>query len=534
MQTFNFSITTKKPVTLRNSFETIENMKMKFQLALLTFFSLFHLTAFSQETITLEVSKNRIIRDVYTLASDSLEGRRFTQEGHAKAVEYIETEFSKAGLMKVSNEFGYIQQVPVTQAITGTTTLTLGDKKLYNKSNLSFASQLPVNKEMNLPVKFLGWEKSYTKNSGADTALHIFAKTVQDAVSTMSTLNATSGVEFFILTLGTRNVKNTNLFYKESLVAKPSYPNGVFNMGTSNQKWLLNYLPIENKTLKVLVSQQPDLKLIYGNELGLALERMAKSGKTTLKFKKQPTTTIDLNISYPAKDTSFYDKNIIGYIEGTDLKDEFIVLGAHYDHLGSQGSDIFYGADDNASGTATIMELARVLAEAKRKGVEFRRSIVFIAFCAEESGLNGSIYYANNPIFPIEKTVLMVNFDMVGRPDAKPELGERVFALTYNMRKMATMKNLSKIDKQMDDFGFSTSLSTKDKILYRFGSDHNPFVKKNVPSLVFTTSTHGDYHKVTDTPDKINYNNMTNLVKATAALIIEAANEPKDFPNKKK
>lgn len=507
---------------------------MKFTLNLLVLFALLPLTAFSQETVTLEVSTSRIIRDVYTLASDSLEGRKFTQEGHIKAVKYIENEFRKAELKEASAEFGFIQQVPVTQAITGTTILTLGDKKLYNKSNISFASQLPVNKEMNLPVKFIGWEKDYTNNSGADTALHIFAKTVQDAASKINTLNATTGAEFFVLTLGARNVKNTNLFYKESLAAKPNYPNGVFSMGTSNEKWLLNYLPIENTSLKVLVSQQPDLKLIYGNELGRALERMAKSGKTTLKFKKHPTTTIDLNISYPAKDTSFYDKNIIGYIEGTDLKDEYIVLGAHYDHLGSKGSDVFYGADDNASGTATIMELARVLSMAKQQGVEFRRSIVFIAFCAEETGLNGSIYYANNPIFPIEKTVLMINFDMVGRPDAKPELGTRVFALTYNMRRMATMKNLSKIDKQMANFGFSTALSTKDKILYRFGSDHNPFVKKHVPSLVFTTSTHSDYHKVTDTPEKINYSNMANLVKATAVLLIEAANEPKGFPNKKK
>ena len=506
-------------------------MKNLLPLSLLTLIST---AVFPQENITLEVSKNRIVRDVYTLASDSLEGRKFTQEGHVKTVKYIENEFRKAGLKEASAEFGYIQQVPVTHAITGTTILTLGDKKLYNKSNISFASQLPVNEEMNLPVKFIGWEKDYTKNSGADTALHIFAKTVQDAVSKMSTLNATTGAEFFVLTLGARNVKNTNLIYKESLAAKPNYPNGVFNMGTSNQKWLLNYLSVDNTSLKVLVSQQPDLKFIYGNELGLALERMVKSGKTTLEFKKHPTSIIDLNIAYPAKDTSFYDKNIIGYIEGTDLKDEYIVLGAHYDHLGSKGSDIFYGADDNASGTATILEIARTLAEAQRQGVEFRRSIVFIAFCAEETGLNGSIYYANNPVFPIEKTVLMINFDMVGRPDAKSELGARVFALTYNMRRMATMKNLSKIDKQMDNFGFSTSMSTKDRILYRFGSDHNPFVKKKVPSLVFTTGTHNDYHKITDTPEKINYSNMANLVKATAVFIIEAANEPKGFPNKKK
>lgn len=514
--------------------KTFEQIELTMKIPFTIFISLLPIFVFSQENFILEVSKSRIINDVYTLASDSLEGRKFTQEGHVKAVKYIETEFRKAGLKEASAEFGFIQQVPVSQTITGTTILTLGDKMLYNKTNISFASQVPVNKKTNLPVKFIGWEQEYTNSSGADTALHIFAKTVQDAASKMSILNAATGAEFFVLTLGTRNVKNTNLFHKESLAAKPSYPNGVFNMGTSNQKWLLNYLPIESTSLKVLVSQQPDLKHIYGNELGRALEQMAKSGKTTLKFKKWPTTTIDLNISYPAKDTLLYDKNIIGYIEGTDLKDEYIVLGAHYDHLGSRGNDIFYGADDNASGTATIMELARVLSMAKQQGVEFRRSVVFIAFCAEESGLNGSIYYANNPVFPIEKTVLMINFDMVGRPDAKPNMAQRVFAIPYKMRRMATKKNLSKIDKQMDNFGFSASMSTKDKILYRFGSDHNPFVKKKVPSLVFTTGTHRDYHKIADTPEKLNYSNMTNLVKATAALIIEAANEPKGFPNKKK
>ena len=133
-----------------------------------------------------------------------------------------------------------------------------------------------------------------------------------------------------------------------------------------------------------------------------------------------PTAYLTYKTNFYVKTDTLYDKNVIGYIEGTDLKDEVLIVGGHFDHVGRTPDGVCLGADDNASGTAGVMELARMCAQSNSNGFEFRRSVMFVAFAAEESGLNGSMYYVNNPIFPLEKTVMIINMDMIGRSDNKP------------------------------------------------------------------------------------------------------------------
>src|SRR5690606_19119315 len=114
------------------------------------------------------------------------------------------------------------------------------------------------------------------------------------------------------------------------------------------------------------------------------------------------------------------DPNVLGYLEGTDKKDELLVIGGHYDHDGKDSKgNIFFGADDNASGTTAVLELARTFASAKAAGKGPRRSILFITYAAEEKGLLGSKFYTENPIFPLSSTVACINIDMIGRVDDK-------------------------------------------------------------------------------------------------------------------
>jgi hypothetical protein len=505
-------------------------MKKKFS-QLLLFYILLPLAVFSQENITLEVSKQRIIRDVYTLASDSLEGRKFNQIGHSKAVNYIVSEFQKAGL-KGAN--GYIQEIPVSKTLTGATVIEVNSRKLYNKVNFSFASSVPVQAQVNFPLKFMGWEKQIPRTPQGDTALHIFSSSVKDGMKRVAEVASATGSTYFFLTLGKNEAKNTRLISAEANAENMYYPQGVFSMGSKKHKWLKDFIPEENSSVKVFLTKQQELKSIYGAELGGVLKEIAENGENNVIFTKTPMVNLSANISFPNRDSVLFDRNILGYIEGTDLKDEYIILCAHYDHLGSKGSKIYYGADDNASGTAAIMELARVLSEARDNGAEFRRSIVFIAFGAEETGLNGSHYYVSNPTFPIEKTVMVMNFDMVGRPEKVAGNSNHIFSITYNMGSLNALRTLREVSSQLNGFKVLTSMTLKDKILYKMGSDHYPFTKKGVPALVFTTSTHNDYHKVTDTPDKINFNNMLSVVKTAAVFVVEVANNPKDFPNKRK
>jgi len=489
---------------------------------------------FGQEAAVVKISKSRIARDVFVLASDSLEGRKFGQSGHQKAINYISKEFQHAGLKSLNDADGFVQQIPVKSVVTGTTILSAQNSKYLNKESISFASIQSVSDSLSLPIKFIGWRESFPQRVGKDTALHIFARSAQDGARRIENLSKATGGQFYVLTLGKRERLNREMVMLEAKAANENYPSGVFNMGTANKKWLRDCLPQSNPSLKVLLIMQSQLRSIYGNDLGEYLEEVVQSGKMDKEFTFTPMVKVDLNISYRGFDSISFDKNVYAYLEGTDLKDEYILLCAHFDHLGKNEESIYYGADDNASGVAVILELARSLAEAKQNGLELRRSVVFLAFGAEETGLNGSHYYVNNPLFPLQKTVMLLNFDMVGRPNWSLIPNNHVYVLPFKKRGLPFKRDLNEIGNQMQGFEFRWDADFKDRIMYRFGSDHHPFVKKGIPSVAFTTRSHADYHKTTDTPDKIDYNNIEKLVKAMVVFVIDAANNPKSYPLKKR
>lgn len=224
--------------------------------------------------------------------------------------------------------------------------------------------------------------------------------------------------------------------------------------------------------------------------------------------------------------------NAIGILEGNDpvLKNEAIVIGAHYDHLGKGGmgslaansTEIHHGADDNASGTSALIELARQFSQAKNN----KRTIIFIAFGGEEEGLLGSKYYVNNPVFPIEKTVAMINMDMVGRlKDDKLTIGGIGTATEWkglveskNFQLNTTTTNLS--DKVAQAAVTLTSPFQLQLNEDGFGpSDHASFYGKQIPVLFFFTGTHLDYHKPSDTAEKINYVGLTAITNYVAEIV---------------
>ncbi|MFN2498168.1 MAG: M20/M25/M40 family metallo-hydrolase [Pyrinomonadaceae bacterium] len=230
--------------------------------------------------------------------------------------------------------------------------------------------------------------------------------------------------------------------------------------------------------------------------------------------------------------------NVIGIVNGSDpvLKKETIVIGAHYDHLGRGGEgslapragDIHHGADDNASGTAGLLELARIFASAE--GPRPRRTIVFIAFSGEEEGLLGSNYYVNHPLKPLENTVAMINMDMIGRmknnklvvggvgtAEGLKDLVNRsntddVFTPTSASNPVQAItrgSNETPVFATNDELvGSLKSHQAFDLTLSEDGfgpSDHSSFYAKKIPVLFLWTGTHEDYHKPSDTADKINY-----------------------------
>ena len=257
---------------------------------------------------------------------------------------------------------------------------------------------------------------------------------------------------------------------------------------------------------------------------------MRKDGGVSTKFPSRDARPIvSFSVNLIKKSVEAY--NVVGILDGTDkaLKNEAVVIGAHYDHLGhgGQGSlaanstEVHHGADDNASGTAAIIELARQFAAARKN----KRTIIFIAFSGEEEGLFGSSFYVQNPVFPLDKTVAMINLDMVGRlKDNKLDVGGIGTATEFkglvegnNPRDIATPPVALASSMQFNPTQpgkFALALSEDG-----FGpSDHSSFYGKKVPVLFFFTGTHNDYHKPSDTADKINYPGEVAIINYVAAI----------------
>jgi len=217
---------------------------------------------------------------------------------------------------------------------------------------------------------------------------------------------------------------------------------------------------------------------------------------------------IDLAVGITREEVPAY--NVVGVLEGSDpiLKHENIIIGAHYDHLGRGGEgslaprsgEIHHGADDNASGTAGVIELARLFS-AQRPGL--KRTLVFIAFSGEEEGLLGSNYYVNHPLVPLAKTVAMINMDMIGRmKDHKLVIGGVGTAKEW--RDILAKDKAFELILNEDGYG---------------PSDHSSFYGKQVPVLFFWTGTHSDYHKPSDTSDKINYTDEARILGMVARVV---------------
>ena len=195
--------------------------------------------------------------------------------------------------------------------------------------------------------------------------------------------------------------------------------------------------------------------------------------------------------------------NVIGVLKGTS--DKHVVIGAHMDHLGVDGDgDAYNGADDNASGTTAILELAEAFGKSDARPKD---TIVFIAFNAEELGLLGSKHYVSDPLLPLDDCKLMINLDMVGRLR-----GTTVTAQGGNLSRSVTQL----VHKLDDNYPFDVNITAAGN-----RSDHAPFNWSGVPVLFFHTGTHPQYHRITDDPDLINYEGLVNIAKFVKDLTVE-------------
>ena len=231
---------------------------------------------------------------------------------------------------------------------------------------------------------------------------------------------------------------------------------------------------------------------------------------------------------YQTIPSSFFDgnykssENVLAFIEGSKYPEQIIIISAHLDHLGIfKDGLINNGADDDGSGTVAIMEMAQAFKKAAVDGHGPKRSILFLHLTAEEIGKKGSEFYTKNPIFPLENTIANLNIDMIGRVD---EFHKNDADYLYLIGADRLSKELHYISEKINNSLYKIDLDYRFNIEgevndYYGRSDHYNFAKKNIPVIFYFNGEHKDYHKISDTPDKINYpllEKRTKLIFATA------------------
>ncbi|AII51629.1 M28 family peptidase [Hymenobacter sp. APR13] len=230
---------------------------------------------------------------------------------------------------------------------------------------------------------------------------------------------------------------------------------------------------------------------------------------------------VPFRVLLPERRQELATENVLGFLEGTDKKDEVIVISAHYDHIGMRHDTIFNGADEDASGVSAVLAMARAFQEAKAAGAGPRRSVLFLLTAAEENGMLGSEYYTAHPAVPLAQTVANLNLAMLGRTD-KRHAGKGPYVYLVGSDRLSTeLHQVSEAANAQSsrlalDYTYNAAKSA-DQLYYR--SDQFSFARYGVPAMAYTSGLHPDYHKPTDDVEKIEFEQLA----ARARLVFHTA-----------
>jgi len=462
----------------------------------------------AQDSVAISYASSINVEDLqthlYILASDSLEGRETGKKGQKLAADYISRHFQSIGIPPYDGE-AYYQEFPLLKQKLEESTLIINSKVEYLKNYYTLPYFSSIDIEFNeMQCVGFGWDEI--------TCSDYRYVDVKDKVVLILSPD---------LLTNAKEVENINLLDWNYQLQK-AYDHGakavVFVGGDINKK-LNRYAQYFTKEKRSVLIEGPQFKLPFlfvdqselPNIIGLSIKKLKKKVKKC----KYASFNVDGRFTTNVSSSFLQGENVLGYLEGTDLKDELLVITAHYDHIGIHDGEVHNGADDDGSGTVAILELAEAFAKAKAEGNGPRRSILFMPVAGEEMGLLGSSYYTENPIFPLEKTIADLNIDMIGRMDENHE-GNPDYVYLIGADKLSS--ELHQISEDANTYYTQLELDytfnqPNDPNRFYYRSDHYNFAKNNIPVIFYFNGVHADYHKATDTVEKIHFGKISTISK---------------------
>lgn len=489
-------------------------------------------TGWSQRPLTdpgfvnsVKLDEKQLMVHLSILASDGFEGRETGEVGQRKAAAYLEAYYASLGFEPCNNG-SFFQMVPlVNSQIRGGEAWVLGDTLQLAEDFLIYPG-LEITSFEDEPFTFVGFGiedgtwNDYKKYKGGGVVL------LRDGEPTDSEGKS------FLSEDGKPTAWSESLSKKRELAQSKGARALVVVLDDENfgvrksrmKRWMLRKSTSLNRNKEgegtniptLFVSASTADAWLEGSKINSLANhtQQIQSQKATKATRLIPTLSMNIDqLRY-----TYEAENVLAFLEGSDpdLKDEVIVVTSHYDHVGIIDGEIHNGADDDGSGTVTVMELARqfvMLKEEKR--FKPRRSILFMNVVGEEKGLLGSEYYSEHPVFPLENTVANLNIDMIGRTDAEHPDDPRY---VYLIGSDKLSSQLHEVSEYCNDTYTNLALdytynAPDDPNRFYYRSDHYNFAKNGIPVIFYFTGVHEDYHKPGDDADKIMYPKMAEIGK---------------------
>jgi hypothetical protein len=494
--------------------------------------------AFAQHPGLERIRVTDLRADLTFLASDALEGRRSLQRGSEAAIQFLMAEFTKAGVKPVAGD-SYLQAVPLIEyrVDAGQSALAIvrGLGRRSSQYNVDFFGGSPFEADVLAPVAFAGYgitapEFGYDDYASLDAhgkIVLVFDHEPQenDPASIFNGKGNTRYSSAFVKIVNAQRHGAAGILF----AAEPNRKH------PSNQERMAR-VPGAARRATLLLSQalaDSEARLpAFSVSDQLAADLLSRTGKTPGELQaaidrslqpasqELPDTRVQMRVvlAEQRRGTSY---NVLGLVEGSDpsLNAETIVFSAHYDHDGAWDGNIRPGADDNASGTVGVLELARAFAASPEKP---KRSLLFAIFAAEERGLLGSHYYVAHPLRPLETTRAVINFDMIGRNETPSRQTDGLIDIAPDTSKELNLIGTinspdyrTAVERANEYVGLRLNDKwDRDAALNIFQrSDQFPFALHDIPAIWWFTGFHPDYHQTTDTVEKINFTKMEKILR---------------------
>ncbi|HMP99309.1 MAG TPA: M28 family peptidase [Cyclobacteriaceae bacterium] len=458
------------------------------------------------------ISEDELRYNLGIIASDAMEGRETGKRGQKMAAAFISTYFKDLGLIGPVDG-GYFQPLDLYGSAPGEIYVKAGDQTFQNYTDIIYFGQAVTDGEQSTPLVFAGKGREEDYN-GLD-------------VKGKSVLISLGSTEDYRAPAAKAREKGAGLVFVQNTNTADEFKGLAGQFRSFMGSGRLSLTPSSGGNTRnmgvVFVSSAATEKF-----MGTSMDKLQKAAAEDPKkgaLKKVKPGNVAFKLSTDVNIVK--SENVLGFLEGTDKKEEILVITAHYDHIGigGRGEDkINNGADDDGSGTVAVMEMARVFTEAAKAGHRPRRSILFMTVTGEEKGLLGSAYYAANPIFPLENTIVNINIDMIGRIDSAHKQN-----YIYVIGPDKLSKDLYDLHEQTNkkysgltlDYTYNSE-SHPDRIYYR--SDHWNFAKNGIPIIFYFSGIHEDYHRPSDEVDKIEFPLMTKRAALAFYTAWEIAN----------